>query len=236
MTSRKGRVSRTRRMERRRDAVREMRVGPSESADGEYGSKGLQSSSADVTEIPGDGPDISRRKADASRRAGVLVPRSRPPPGSATPARSLRLGPKSAQRARGGLKDFKPLIPTCVACNSSRVGKRDRAPEQSPGKARVASGRQTTRDESLSLRLGIGPRRSNRPAQFMPSSREAAIRPTRAGRPTWLRRHCAGSRHIRGGKHGPVQSTPRTAEIAPGVAGADEPAGGGERHHVGFPG
>ena len=47
------------------------------------------------------------------------------------------------------------LIPTCDECNSSRVSKRDRAPEQSRGKARVASGRQTTRNEFHSSRVDI---------------------------------------------------------------------------------
>ena len=47
------------------------------------------------------------------------------------------------------------MIPTCVECTSSRVGKRDRAPELMRGKARVASERQTTRHESYSLRVGM---------------------------------------------------------------------------------
>ena len=60
-----------------------------------------------------------------------------------------------SQRTIGLRASNDRLIPTCVECNSSQVGKRDRAPELMRGKARVASERQTTRNESLSFRVGI---------------------------------------------------------------------------------
>ena len=47
------------------------------------------------------------------------------------------------------------LIPSCVEDDSSRLGKRDRAPELTRGKARVALERGTTCDGFLSLQVGM---------------------------------------------------------------------------------
>ena len=60
-----------------------------------------------------------------------------------------------SQRTIGLRASNDRLIPTCVECNSSQVGKRDRAPELMRGKGRVAFERRTTGNGFRSLPVGI---------------------------------------------------------------------------------
>ncbi len=74
---------------------------------------------------------------------------TRPPPPAgnrSTSSRNASPGARSTRRSTKNAAASWVVRPACVERNSSRVGKRDRAPVQSRGKARVASERQTTRD------------------------------------------------------------------------------------------
>ncbi len=74
---------------------------------------------------------------------------------SATAETAEAPGPRYSSVSRITKAWKEALIPTCVEFPSSPLGKGDRAPELMRGKARVASERQTTRNQSLSMRVGI---------------------------------------------------------------------------------